>query len=70
MAKTMKVLDIHNGAINYRCIKRLDTNRNPYHLYRLEWRDGGWHRKQIANYQEFQCVMWHIMDIAKTEHWA
>lgn len=69
MGKTMKVLDIHNGPIRYHCIKQLDVSINPYRLYRLEWREGRWHKKQIARYQDFQSVVWHVYNIAMNQHW-
>lgn len=69
MAKTMKVLDIHNGAINYCCIKRLDTTSNPYRLYSREWRDGAWHKRLLVKYQDFQSVIWYIHSESVRRNW-
>lgn len=66
--KTMKVLDIHNGAFRWECIKQLDTEINPYRLYRLEWKDGSLHRKQIERYADFQSVLWHVWMASHSEN--
>lgn len=57
-----KVLEINEGQIHLECIKDCDTTRNPFRLYR-KWWDGGWHRKQIVRYGNFESVMWHIHEM-------
>ena len=69
MAKTMKVLDIQNGAINFCCIKQFDATINPYRLYHREWRDGTWHRKLIVRYQDFQSVIWYVLSAVIRQNW-
>ena len=69
MAKTMKVLGIHNGAVNYCCIKHLDAAINPYWLYHLEWRNGVWHRKLLVKYGDFQSVIWYIHNESVSHQW-
>ena len=46
--KTKKVMEIWDNAIHYVVIKHLDTNFNPYKIYRLFY-DCGWHRKKCRN---------------------
>ena len=60
MKKTVMQLD-DNGK-HYRVIKDMDTDRNPYSIYKYTF-DGEikLHRKKIAVYQDFQSVLWHIL---------
>ena len=57
--KTRKVLTINENGLHLECIKDMTTNRNPYRLYSI-WFDTGWHRKEIARYQDFTSILWHI----------
>ena len=69
MAKTMKVLDIHNGAIRLCCIKDFCEATNPYRLYTVEWRDGALRKRQLARYDTFRDVIWHINNAATAMNW-
>ena len=69
MAKTMKVLDIHNGPISFCCIKHLNTDLNPYWLYSREWRGGSWHRRLIVKYQDFQSVIYFLNNCSIHGQW-
>ena len=51
MAKTMKVIDVHDGAFHYTCIKDFGAEIYRYRLYRMEWQNGSWHRKQVGKYE-------------------
>lgn len=62
--RTRKVLDIED-TMHYICIKHEDTNCNPYRLYRV-WKDSGYKkRRQIAKYDDFESVLWHVLDIKR-----
>ena len=58
--KTMQVLNICDRGKHYVCIRRLDTNLNPYKLY-IKWFDTGWHKKKIVEYQDFESILWHLL---------
>lgn len=60
MAKTMQVLNICDRGKQFVCVKHLDTNRNPYKLYR-KWYDMGWHQRKVVEYQDFESVLWHLL---------
>lgn len=63
--KTQKVLDMTVDGLNIFCIFHYDETQNPYHLF-CKWyeyhgdRDYGWHRKQVARYQNMIGVLDHI----------
>lgn len=57
-----KVLDINENGEHIICIKDDSTGFNPYRVYEIWW-NGGWHRKQIAKYQDFTSVLYRITDI-------
>ena len=67
--KTKKVLDINVEGVNFVCIFAVHTNHNPYMLF-IRWYDGGWHRKQLARYQNFVSVICHIHDYCFENHWG
>lgn len=67
--KTKKVLDINVEGVNFVCIFAVHTNHNPYMLF-IRWYDGGWHRKQLARYQNFVSVICHIHDYCLENHWG
>ena len=58
--KTMKIMDINNSGDHLICIKDLTTKRNPYKIYQVYWKDGGWHRKLLTKYQDFESVVWFL----------
>lgn len=60
MAKTMQVMNICDSGRHYVCVKHLDTTRNPYKLYR-KWYDMGWHQKKVVEYQDFESILWHLL---------
>ncbi len=63
MAKTHQVMDMCDRGIRYVCIYDSTAKRNPYKLYR-KWYDMGWHRKKETEYDDFQSVLWHILQTA------
>ena len=60
MAKTYQVMNVSDNGHHYVCIYNSTTNRNPYKLYR-KWYDRGWHRKKVVEYQDFQSILWHLL---------
>lgn len=60
MAKTWQVLNINDHGKCYVCIYDSRTDRNPYKLYK-KWYDKGWHRKKEVEYQDFESVLWHLL---------
>ena len=67
--KTRKVLDISVEGVWLECILHLDTNKNPYKLYRC-WYDCGKHRKKLSEYQNFVSVIEHIRGVCHAAHWG
>ena len=62
-----KVLEIHEGNIYLECIKDDAAKTNPFRLYR-KWWDGGWHRKQIEKYGNFESIIYHIHDMMRSQN--
>lgn len=60
MAKTYQIMNVSDHGHNYVCIYDSTANYNPYKLYR-KWYDKGWHRKKVAEYCEFQSILWHLL---------
>ena len=56
-----KVLDINEDGLHLVCIKDTDAKGNPYRLYQVYYKDG-WHRKQLAKYENFASIMYHIAE--------
>ena len=72
-SKTRKVLDINVDGVNLYCTFRENENENPYHLYKRWYeykgdRDYGWHRKQIARYQNLYSVICYIKGYCEGYH--
>ena len=61
--KTRKVLEINENGLHLECIKDYNAKYNPYRLYRVWW-DGGWHRKLIDKFGDFQSVVAEVYDIS------
>lgn len=59
--KTKKVMEIWDNAIHYVVIKHLDTNRNPYKVYRLYY-ESGWHRIKINEFQDLLSCQYFLID--------
>lgn len=69
--KTRKILEINEDGLHVVCIKTEADKVNPYRLYKVWW-NGGWHRKLIVKYADFNSVLWHIaqMTILDRSTWA
>ena len=48
------------------CCTFTPSNRNPYRLYRT-WYDMGNHRKMIAEYANFESVLYHLLQMQLPE---
>ena len=53
-----QVLEINENGLHIVCIKD-DDKSNKYRLYKVWWEQGK-HRKQIAKYDDFESILWHI----------
>lgn len=58
--KTRKIMEMNNRNKHYICIMDYTAKYNPYKLY-TKWYDDGWHKHKIAEYADFQSVLWHIL---------
>lgn len=56
MAKTVKVIDIHEGE-RIICIKNLEDKCNPYRIYVMPDR---YHRRLLIKYADFMSVIYFI----------
>lgn len=61
MMKTRKVMEIRDTCVNFVVIKHLDTNRNPYKVYRLYY-ESGWHRIKINEFQDLLSCQYFLID--------
>lgn len=66
--KTHKAMDLMAHGHRYVCIKHLDTNRNPFWLYELEWKDNknGYpyqSKKLLVKYQDMDSVLFHLLQL-------
>jgi hypothetical protein len=70
MAKTTQVMKIDVCGAHFVCTFT-PSRRNPYQLYRKTWEQGkygmGWHQRRIAEYANFESVMWHLSDLRLPE---
>ena len=60
MAKTYQVMNISDHGKHFACIYDSSARCNPYKLYR-KWYDQGWHRKKVVEYDDFESVLWHLL---------
>ena len=66
--KSRKVMGLDAHGHQYVVIQRLDTDRNPFALYELEWKQNeeGFlkrSRKLLVKYQDFDSVMFHLLQL-------
>ena len=63
-----KVLSINEGGQHIECIKD-DSQTNPYRVI-VKWYDGGWHRRTVVKYGNFESVICYLSYIAHdTQSW-
>ena len=65
MAKTIQCMKINVMGAAYVCTFT-PSRRNPYQLYQT-WYDMGQHRKRIAEYANFESVLYHLMELRLPE---
>lgn len=61
MAKTTQCMKVNVLGASYICTFTPDRN-NPFRLYRTWW-DHGTHRKQVAEYANFESVLFHLVGL-------
>ena len=64
MAKTRQVMTLapDYDGYHYVVICNTTTTCNPYTLYR-KWYNQGWHRQKVVRYQDFDSVLFHLLQI-------
>ena len=60
MAKTTQCMKMNVLGVSYVCTFTLGRKRNPYQLYRTWW-DYGNKRKKVAEYQNFESVLYFLL---------
>ena len=58
MKKT--VIKVEGKRATFRVVHDDSKEINPYSIYQVWYRDGGWHRKKIAEYASMTCCLYHI----------
>lgn len=61
MAKTTQCLKMNVCGTAF-CCTFTPSKRNPYRLYRT-WYDMGKHRKLVAEYANFESVLYHLLQM-------
>ena len=65
MAKTTQCLKMNVLGAAF-CCTFTPSKRNPYRLYRT-WYNMGNHRKLIAEYANFESVLYHLLQLNQPE---
>lgn len=60
MSKSWQVMTTCEKGRHFVCIYDSSAKRNPYKLYE-KWYDLGWHRKKVVEYEDFQSILWHLL---------
>lgn len=60
--KTRKVMEMDYNDKWYVCIEDSTANTNPYKLYE-KWYDGGWHRKKVIEFGNFDSILFYLLQI-------
>lgn len=64
MAKTRQIMTLapdYDGN-HYVVIHDSSAKTNQYKLYR-KWYNRGWHRKKVAEYGDFDSIMFHLIQL-------
>ena len=62
--KTVQCLKVFENGQYYVCY-RTDGYHNPYKLY-LKWYNCGWHQKKIAEYGDFNSILFYLIQYIYT----
>lgn len=65
MAKTKQVLKMNVLGAAF-CVTFTPGRRNAYRFYRTWW-DGGNHKKLIAEYANFESILYHLLEMGCPE---
>ena len=65
MAKTTQCMKINVIGASYVCTFT-PSRRNPFRLYKTWW-DGGTHKELIAEYVNFESVLYHLVQLRLPE---
>ena len=62
MAKTMQILKLTHGGINYHVVLHVYDGTNPYWVYQDTWNctSHGWSHKLVVKYADLVSVMYYL----------